>query len=163
MLNGLTSFEDVIQRAAAYRADGQRPKTVVRFYDQRGVVTSLVKKYFEKKTKNHELVDILFERIAAKKRFGNNWREYRLRRILRKMRVLQDEALLQAKVDARTAIETNQPVGFEVYPGAPFRYLLDNEKHELMERITVAKGAWLFVFEPNDLLADTNKSVGAMT
>lgn len=153
----IESLEDFVSGCLERATEGSRLKTVVRFYDDdSGRITAQVKHYNEMEKVHEGLVrlvirsgglwrwflDISARRVAGKKRKAG---EVHKRLVLNRMREI-------AQDPQSVAVEKRDH---------HFRFVREDEKHEILEAVGRGKSLWIFVFEPNDLLADSNKIVAS--
>ena len=132
-------------------------KIVVRFYDDDGTITALVQEAACMR-KSH---DLLFEAFPSAGWFRRRWIDRRTSQLAAKILEAKDEALALATHQLTFAVQASRPIGVE-RADYSFRPMKAEEARELCEKAVVAKGVWLFIFEPNDLLADSNKMVASL-
>lgn len=151
------TLEGLMRQCAERQAEGMPIKAVVRFYDRDDRVTAQVQRYAELSSKHEELVST-FSKTKHKL-----WRwvlDVTVGDIACMRAKAKDMCLQRARKCLREAVRGAEPVAVETR-SHHFRDLRDNEKHELLESVERSSSAWLFVFEPNDLLADSNKLVAS--
>lgn len=158
----LVEFEgiDHIMAEVASRAkENMRTKLVVRIFDNRGMLTGYVQALQEIERR----LDFFYEWLPADfpewpfwKRWPVSWNRGRL---LDKKLKGRNELLVLCLEALKETIKREEAIGVEDYPGAPFRLVRHNELHELLERARYAKSVCVFVFKPNELLADRNTIV----
>ncbi len=83
------------------------------------------------------------------------------RRLARESLALKDKARALAAQQLRKAVKTSKDVAVEL-PDYSFRRMRPEEAHELVVAAERAKGVWLVVFKPNNLLAERNVMVACM-
>ncbi len=132
-------------------------KTVVRFYDDDGAVTAFVKEAARLR-ENH---DLLFEAFPSAGWFRRWWIDRQTAQLAGKIVDAKGEALILAIRQFAAAVQASKPIGVECLDHS-FRPMKPEESHELVEKVEAAKSLWLFVFQPNDLLADSNKSIARL-
>ncbi len=130
---------------------------VIRFYDDdRGSITAEVKHYNEMEKVHEELVRLVI-------RSGGLWRwflDISARRVAGKKQKARE-------VHKRLVLKRLWEIAWDPQSIAVekrdhhFRFVREDEKHEILEAVGKGKGLWIFVFEPNDLLADSNKLVAS--
>jgi hypothetical protein len=152
-------FSDIGERVAdglagALSGSDRGPgiKTTVRFFDSTGELTRFVSHENELEDAQHRLVEAMQHRSGFRAVF-DSWNYRRLHRSRMHMR---------AKVRVRAAdavcrtIAAKEPLAIETWEHR-FRLLKRSEAHELVEAISEAKSAWLFVFRQDHLLFDSGK------
>lgn len=155
------NFEHIVSEVSRRAEDGKRVKLVVRIYDKRGVLTKHVR-MMQKLRKHSEVFyqgpSFDFAGRPSLRRWLLTWRR---RRLAAKNLDTQSKLLGLALRELRATISQHGLIGIEDYPGGPFRYVQNNELHELWETARRAASAWAFVFKPNDLLADRNSVIAS--
>ena len=129
-------------------------KTVVRYYDDSGAVTAYTSRMLRLTKRKEELRQAVWHAKGLRK----VWYSFLLRHVRGSYLLNCTSAQQLAAEWLQKTIEHGGRVAVEVLDHC-FRDAKKNELHELLEAARRSKGAWLFVFEPNDLLADSNKSV----
>lgn len=129
-------------------------KTVVRFFDRNGSVTRLTQK-FERMNQRKEAV---FKASMSANGLKQVWLNFQSRYYVNKAYSLRKQAEHLAVQEFITAIRKLNEIAVECVDHS-FRHARSNEIHDLCERAQMATGIWLFIFKPNDLLADKNELV----
>lgn len=148
------SVEDIEAELEERARDGVPIKTVVRFYDVYGVLTEYA---------------VRFDRIQKERAFAlrDTAPRYGIVGLFRKMKRwlsppavsdMEKDVVTMAALSLGIAIKHTGSVAVENRDHS-FRVAQPNELHELQEAARAATGVRLFIFQPNDLLADTNKAV----
>jgi len=139
-------------------AEGAPIKTVVRFSDEGGMLADFVSEWGQV----HEWHDSLLKTFVASNGWWKMIVNIRVRRMAWKMSAMRREARGLAVERLRATIGRShaRDIAIECRDHR-FRKAHDDELHELLEAALAAKGVWIFAFEPNDLLADTNALVGS--
>ena len=142
-------------------AAGKPLKTAIRFYDEHGHITKLVKDYCETQSAYVTAVGEL-----AKAELGARFMLSTQKTLLsahRKMDALRGQAksLIPGQLSAIT--KDSKQIAVEL-PGRFFRMAEEAEFPQLLDNARKAKDLWLFVFTPADLLkVDGLVSVGSIT
>lgn len=134
-----------------------RIKTVVRFFDESGVLTNLALKAERLKKQDKELLDN-FVRASGLRRW---FLDRRSRRLAAQTLTLREDARVLAADQLCKTLQARREIAVERSDHS-FRIAKKDETHELAESAHRSKGVWLFVFQPNNLLADTNTSVASL-
>lgn len=148
------SLESLMADAFSRNADGAALKLTLRFFDSLGEVTALAAKIqsMEKWTRRLEIC------IAAKtgwrQAFANSLHQTNARFTSE----LKRRCVACAADQLRFAIDSSAEVAIEEADHS-FRLLSGNEVYETLTRAGKARGAWIFIFKPNDLMAKRNESV----
>lgn len=129
-------------------------KTVVRFFDIGGTLTALALQAEALRRRNREVMGAFLGATG----FRRWWFDKRGRRLARKSLALKDKVKTLAAEQLREAIKASRDVAVERLDHS-FRPLRKEEAHELVVAAEKARGAWLFVFKPNDLFAYKNAAV----
>lgn len=129
-------------------------KTVVRFFDDTGEFTTIALRAKTLMKRDGEL----FDEIINSNGLRYWWLSIQFRRLARQQNELRERVKALAVIRLRKAIKNSRDVAVQRFDHR-FRLIRGNEKHELIESAAKSKSVWLFVFQPNDLLADTNVSV----
>jgi hypothetical protein len=166
------SLEQLEVEVIARLLDGVPIKTTVRFYDDCACITECIRPFEALREQEIDLIG----RIQSKDKAPNLPRERRFRRFFggvppdafdREYRGIaaQREAI---KIRARSlvlarirSLVRSREIAIERGDHS-FRMVRGEELHELMERAERAHGLWLFAFQPNDLLADSNQLIASM-
>jgi hypothetical protein len=152
------SLEDVMDEMAERLAEGAPLKTVVRFYDEDNSLTRFTQDASALNVKKEEAYKISWD--AFKNPLTKLVLSARYRRVARKVRESRSESLELARAKLTTAVKARRPVAIECDDHS-FRLADNNELHELINSAQFATGVWLFMFEPNNLLADKNEIVAS--
>jgi hypothetical protein len=133
-------------------------KAGVRFYDTDG---SLTKKVAHIQAWEDAYTAAL-ERLgnSSTSRFGRWWLGRRLRRLGSKKEPEKDRLVAYAAQAVIQALADKRLVGIERNDHS-YRLIHRNEAYELAESVNRAESAWVFIFKPNDLLADKNEIIAA--
>ena len=151
---------DVIRISAERAALDSRIKTTLRFTDPDGTIAGLATEL----TKLREDRETIGKRMSGGGSFFLTW-------MLRfdYSSISRTEALVYKKLRSVMMLKlgadllTTTPVAIE-NPDRSFRLVRPDERHELLEAITAAKGdPWLFIFETDDLLASDAALVASLT
>lgn len=133
-----------------------RLKTVVRFYDYTNVLTSLALE-----SKRLRDIDTIF---SGEYKVASIPGQVLISRCIQdnaKVRLMLARATLRnAVIELRNSIKVLREIAIEKSDHT-FRSAQKDELHEIVEAATGSHAVWLFVFEPNDLLSLTNKSVAS--
>ena len=146
------TLRDLIAECIDRRSAGSPIKTVVRFYDDdRGSITRNVALYKELDVLHEELV----RRTLASRGFWRWLFDISARQVAR-TRGRAKKVHMHLVLKRLWEIERDpQSIAVEERDHH-FRYVRWDEKHELLEAAGKGTSLWLFVFEPNHLLADSN-------
>ncbi len=125
-------------------------KTVVRFFDRDGSITAFARRF--------EQTEQRFDALLSASGWRRRWLNFRSRRWAGNILALKEQAANLAAQELEASIQASDQVAVECLDNS-FRPARKDELHELCEAARRATGVWLFVFEPNDLLADKNESV----
>lgn len=140
--------------------DFDRPtsiKTCFRIYDWSGDMT----RYALDLESMPSLVDDYEAYTSAPTRLGRWLASRRERRNSRRRANLKQMMTADAGRLVREAIDASDSVAIEVAEHR-YRMMRRDEATEMRSRATHYSHAWLFVFEPNELLADRNEIVGSI-
>jgi len=161
------TLKEVLRECAERAADGHELsavlgretqfgiKTVVRFFDEDGSITEIVQQIEQTKQRRKDL----FETFS---RAPSPWQTRRLNSQLQKLAGEIDELkkevrqLVMHKVNYVARTPGNAALELADHS---FRLIRDDERHELCEAVCGAVDFWIFVFEPNELLADKNELI----
>jgi hypothetical protein len=133
--------------------DGSPLNTTVRFFDEGGFVTEFVQLY--------QADAQLPWKLLSQYKKASRWRRLMLAHLFYATitkRMTPEERLLRAQEFFFTIAETSRVIAVE-RPDHSFRPIEDNEFYDVKTAISRAAGASLFVFEPNELCADSNKII----
>jgi hypothetical protein len=132
---------------ALMQATGKPLKRAFRFFDERNRIAPLAQRFQAFKAKESHLLtkkDLKhFDAVASQRR--------EVRRQLD--RVLKAEFVWSIRNAKDIAIEI---------PDRFFEYVTAERRDKLLTYLNGATGWWLFMFAPNDLLADRNKSLASV-
>lgn len=132
-------------------------KTVVRFFDETGNLTKIAIKAERIKKRNKKLLDDFTGATGLQR-----WLlDIKSRWLAGKIIALSEEARMLASGYLCEAIRTSHEVAVECDDHS-FRSIKGNEAHEIVESASNSRRVWLFVFRPNNLLADTNTLVACL-
>lgn len=140
---------------------GSRSKTVIRIYDTQGKVTAWVQEY---KSLRHDLTEP--HNVSAQVPIWR-WRERRQAKQLHtrqkagwsRKEVLHELISTYCTQYIESLLRGNGNGIARERLDSTFRHVQRNELLELAQATKVATRLWVFVFEPNDLLADTNELI----
>ncbi len=141
--------------------EGSRVKTILRFYDRRGLITETV----------HKIVflmqphDALLATVAtkAKNKVSITEEAEQLNQMLRQKTLLQAQIFHQSIEDLNSVLKDREVLAVEYGPNDHrFRLADRSEYYDLIHSASQAKVAWFFVFPPGDLLADSHESAMAV-
>lgn len=150
---------DSTQLALAGVALGSSLKTTVRLHDESGLLTRLA----VATEKDEARAKAVRSKVTDGARGFQLWRLNReSRKLARRALRIRRAALDQSFTELSRAIKHGREVGIECIDRT-FRLLRDNEGHELAERLSRAKGVWVFVFKPNAICTDTNTMIAHIT
>lgn len=154
---GAESLDQVIGECAERVLDGSPIKTGVRFYDTQGDLTSKILKYASLDNWCGELEKKIPDASGL-------WRAVLVRahrHYFKKYLKVKKSFLLLAIERVKMAALTSEEIALEQFDHS-FKEMPSDEMHEVLERIEKAKGVWIFLFKPNDLLSDTQASISAV-
>ncbi len=150
-----TSWGAMFEECAERVVDGSPIKTVVRFHDNYGFVTKFVSEATALQRAHNKILDE-FQEVGPIRRWFLDRKSRKLaRKIIEAGNFARD--LAAERVDK--VINTNGEIAVECRDRS-FRLARGEELYELCMATGKATGVWLFVFQPNDLLADINAPVG---
>jgi hypothetical protein len=131
-------------------------KTCVRFYDTDGAITAYAH-LLEKRDAQIRSYEIALESrtLSGLKQW---WYNELHRRLVGKRLDARKQTTRMVTQAFRAALKYKRDVCIE-RADRSFRPVFDNEKHELAEAVSRAVGVWVFVFAPNDIVADNNELV----
>ncbi len=116
-------------------------------------------KFIAKCCRVHDKHERFFQRLT---RLNSGWRRRRLSRECQKLAgkelQLAEEARLLAVRLFVTSIKIPEQTAKEVRDFF-YEFIPANEVHDIVEAVSASKSVKIFVFEPNELLADTLSSV----
>ncbi len=136
------------------RADGLPIKTCVRFYDEHGFVTDFMLRAAAL-WREHEEVREAYAVVGPIRRW---FLDRKSKKLAVEMDELRTEALAIAAERVDKVINTGGTIAVEC-PDYSYRKVQGEELYELCMATGRAKGVRLFLFQNNDLLADTNSPV----
>jgi len=163
---GDRTLDGVITHCAERTREGSKIKTTVRIFDINDALTELVCEYaILKKTADALLHGPFKQALAAPPSLQRSislwWYEHRHWRTTCRLKRLRARIVRIALSQLRELVWVCGAVATE-NADRSFRLLSRDEAGELIESATAAVGAWIFVFEQNDLYADINHSVASM-
>jgi hypothetical protein len=133
---------------------GSGIKTGIRIYDSGEQVTNVACRV--------KALEALCEKMVWKEvrpvSLVGCFNRFRLDRITHKIEISKSSIHEYAAEYLNRALHEPLNIGIEKNDHS-FRPARNEEIHELIEAAKRAKSFWLFVFEPNDLLADVNKGI----
>lgn len=131
-------------------------KTVVRFFDSSNVLSQIALESKKLQDADTELSgQYAFASLPGRVLISSEIQQIAGAKI-----ALARVCMRTAITELRNSVKTSREIAVEK-PDHTFRLA---QKDELLELVESAKGShavWLFVFEPNDILSDTNKSVAS--
>lgn len=149
----------IYAEALARFRDDARIKRVVRIIDIDDEITAQAMEAVAQKGAFEAY--LLYE--CRESRVAWFWHRLRMSRRRRKLgqKCAQARArLIETSLDRlENAANNGEGVAVEEDTCAPLRFARDNELYGLLEAARRARGVWVFVFEPNDILADSNKLI----
>jgi hypothetical protein len=128
-------------------------KTVIRIYDTEGKITDIANKI---KGLN-ELLD-LFSLMPRRTFIHSILINYEVDYVYKELKLLLETLSLYAIDYLNRALKESLSVAVEKDDHS-FREVKKEELLDIVQSVKFSKGFWLFVFEPNNLLADKNKNV----
>ena len=151
------NIESIFQEAARRAKDGARLKLVVRIADTDAEIYAQVVKA---KAIREKFKDYLM-RYRHEADYASNVRRWwmaRRRKKLVREKMDADAHLLDAALSGlERAVRCQDDIALEPHPQAPLRLVRPDERYELLETARRAYGVWVWIFEPNEILADSNK------
>lgn len=130
-------------------------KTCVRFYDYDGSIGKIVARA-EKADKKH--LEVAKKLESTDGRLRRLFLKYRLLRLLETISSERPRTHKRAVAAITSIIRKKLPMAVEYGSHHRFRFVRDDERHELLESIKSARdSSWIFYYKHNDLLADENK------
>jgi hypothetical protein len=151
------NIESIFQEAARRARDGARLKLVVRIADTDAEIYAQVVRAKAIREKFNEYL-ARYRREADYASYARRWWMARRRKKLVREKIGADAHLLDAALSGlERAIRTKDDIALEPHPQAPFRLVRPDERYELLETARRAYGVWVWIFEPNEILADSNK------
>jgi hypothetical protein len=150
------NIESIFQEVSRRAKDGKRLKLVVRIADtDRTIYEQVIKT----KAAREEYKDYL-ERLRHEFVDASHWRRWwmaRRRKKLMRKKIHADVHLLEAALSGlERTVCSKGDIALEPYPQAPLRLVRPEERYDLLETARRAYGVWVWVFEPNEILADSN-------
>ncbi|TSC69557.1 MAG: hypothetical protein G01um101456_116 [Parcubacteria group bacterium Gr01-1014_56] len=152
---GRVTLDEVFEEIGTRLIDQSPIKTTVRFYDPDGSLTNLVSKLEQAEKHRRALEKAFFE---AKSWWRRKLLDYRARRLVGKVMAMKRKVIRLAIKKLHTVVGHADQVALELHDHR-FRHMQPNEAHELLESISNVSNMWIFVFKPNDLLADKHSAV----
>lgn len=149
------TLDDLIGECINRRNEGASIKTVLRFYDDdRGSITRNVVHYKEL----DDLHEALVQKVFASHGLSRWFLDMSARQVAR-TRARAKKGHMRLVMNRLWEIPwSHQNIAVEE-GNHHFRYAKWDEKKNLLAVVGKGKSVWLFVFEHNDLLADSNVSV----
>ena len=136
------SLDEVLSEALNRSLEGDRIKTVVRFHDRGGRLSTAVARLEAEGSKTEQITSLWDVFLSM---WGWSWVDRLKRRRIRTLRLAKD--LLRQAVDADQVYVEN--------PDWTFRPIARNEAHELIEKVSFSWAAWYFIFAPGELGTDS--------
>jgi hypothetical protein len=149
-----TSVGDVMDEIEERQRDGSRIKTVVRFFDEDGTITDLALLINKEETKD----TLIRENFLSFGWFGRKMASIKLQKLSRKIFLMREMHKILIINKIRFAIKNLRQIAVEDRDHI-FRMIEPNEKYELIVSIEASKSLWVFIFEPNHILAEVNEEV----
>ena len=144
--------------------EGGRIKTVIRFYDEDGWVTDCVRRHAKLATTSRRfrlwISKLPRTLLALRSRFTAGIDQMD-RSIQRRSTVASEEVKRTVIDHLQKRVSAHLPIAVE-QRNSTFRLADRNELHDLVVTARASRGLWVFIFAPNDLLADNNTSVVSM-
>ena len=150
------TLKKVLEECVDRFSDGAPIKTTVRCYDIDSVMSAFVEDYVSRKNQMEKLQDKILS-CNGKQRFG----QWRYRRLLKQQIFAKKIIASISTTLLHTALTHNQPIATE-NPDRTFRPIRMDETHELFERISVSRHAWVFLYEHEEICADSLNGIGAV-
>ena len=155
-----TQMKERVESGLALAARGiETPngiKTVVRFYDS-GAITAKVLKYVRLEKKEEKRWQTFLSTSGIRREIAG----YRYHRLAVKTGRKRQSLFSLIVREFASQVSKREEVAVETF-GHSFRLARKEELHELQEAARVAKGFWIFLFKPNNLLADRNEIVASV-
>lgn len=146
-------MQESLPLALAGDDTGPGIKTVVRIYDTGGCVTSLSHEFNALKAEYHESA------FTSHTNPISRWNARRTQTRLRNRMQECQENITQCYLENLDTLFRGDWLIARGLWDKSFRLANRDEFVELQHAAVLAKDTWLFVFEPNDLLADTNEII----
>lgn len=144
-----------IAREVDLRArDNKRIKLVLRLFDTGNRLTEFTRKMDVLRGQSQAFHDHLPSNIISLPWWRRWWIDRQSKRLARKSLDYAKHMLELAIEELKDTVRNEKVIALESYPGAPFRLVRHNELLELVEAANRAHGVWVFIFAPNELLAD---------
>ena len=150
----IEGFGDLFEEINGRMLYGAPIKTCVRFFDDTGFVTCVVTELAQLEKQNEELVTAFFEATGWRRKILS----FRSGMLLRKVMAMEAQRKEIASKYLAVAAKASRPIAVEIHDHS-YRPARRDEIVDLCQATLMTKNAWLFVYEPNDLLADKNKIV----
>ncbi|MCE9644291.1 hypothetical protein K8Q93_03575 [Candidatus Parcubacteria bacterium] len=147
----ITTFEGMFRESLERRMDGSSIKLVVRFFDRGGVITKLVTDLAGVAQERNEILALYLAPMNFLEQWWTRRREKRMHRRHTSLDVQKIPLAVKILQEAMTARES---VAVENLEDRSFRLARSDEFHEMTESARVAANVWLFLSEPQDILAD---------
>ncbi|MBI3571918.1 hypothetical protein HY091_00065 [Candidatus Kaiserbacteria bacterium] len=147
-----------IVQAEFFPPQGVR-KTSIRFFDEHGLITKLVLDFSHAENIYEQACAELKACLAghAAESAGVD-----AANSSRKMSALREQAKSLVVGQLGAIVKGSKQVAVEESYSAPLRMAKPEELPDLLQTAKNARAVWLFVFKPNDLLADKNESIGSI-
>lgn len=133
-------------------------KTTVRFFDEDNSFTHALSQYLGRHKWRDEIEQTLPEARGLYRRFLN----FRHRRLTGKLIDLREFHHRLAMERVRALARGTRALAVEKGPQRKFRYVRDEELHELQEAVQRTHNAWIFLYQPGDLLTEYRLIASAM-
>lgn len=149
------SLGQMLAEVVERREEGSPIKLVLRFYEDGGAITGLVKEaaYLE------EQLDRALERFLLAGRF-ERWRLNKKSKWLAGKKIMLRGQMYRFVVkQLSSVIKNGAPFAVEQMDRR-FRHAWSEELHEILESAKKARGMWVFVFSHDHLLADRLNMIG---
>ena len=143
-------MEDIKRR----RADDAQLKITLRFFDEKNQLTSYVLKLKRLERWKQNLENQVVTTTGWRQEIANSLHHL----LLGWIQYIKEECIILAAQQLHEVAEASGQIAIEQWDRS-FRLLQRNEIYETLTAIEKAKGAWVFVFEPNHLLSDQNVTV----
>lgn len=132
-------------------------KTVIRFFDENGSITTCALKISNLKKQKLEA----YNQIAHAKGFRRWILGKKIESLIQKCSRLNRTSTKLVIKGLCSAVSNSKEIAIEKLDHT-FRLAKRNEFHDILTRAQHAKGMWLFVSESEHLLSNTNKQVAAV-
>lgn len=129
-------------------------KTVIRFFDKEGILTQAVIEAEEMRKHDEELSNHVSRSWGPVRWLLGMW----LHLIERKIAVIDNDLRVATTLGCATIILSKETVAVEKFDHS-FRVVRPEERYDLLQSVCASTSVWVFVFEPNDMLADKNEMI----